>query len=65
MAQKLNYDPNENIGAQRTAINVNWSATGNFDYENIGMFRLAFDADRLVPPRQGQLFPVNAPLFDL
>jgi hypothetical protein len=31
--------------------------------ENIRMSRLAFDADRLIPPRQGQLFPQGAPLF--
>lgn len=65
MAQQINYDANENIGMARTAISLNWSATGNFDYENVKVERFAFDADRCIPPRQGQLFPAAAPLFSV
>lgn len=62
MASQLNYNPNENIGSVQTAINVFWSASGIFDYENIGNLRFAFDADRLIPPREGQLYP-QGPFF--
>jgi len=62
MAQQLNYHPSENISQPHLAINTSWSLTGNFDYENVKMNRLAYDGIRLVPPKQGQLFPVNVPL---
>lgn len=65
MATQLNYQTSEALASPHGSVAVSWSVTGNFDYENVKMNRLAFDADRCIPPRQGQLFPVLVPLHTI
>jgi len=57
MAQQLNYNPNDNLLAPRTPLNVSWNSALSFDRENVRALRLPFEAGRLLPPREGQLFP--------
>lgn len=64
MAQQLNYTTNDQIAWPRIDLPT-YDFTVNFDHENVAMFRLAYDPDKCVPPRQGQLFPQGAPLFGI